>query len=102
MPGDWQPASCSRWLKATIRPAEKKAERKGSTFAELAEDYVNRYAKKKTIMVQADALVHKHLSRVGKLPATDITRADVKAVMARVTAPIVANQVLAAASAMFS
>lgn len=84
--------------------AEKKAERNGSTFAELAEDYVNRYAKKKNkSWSQADALVHKHLiPRWGKLPATDITRADVKAVMARVTAPIVANQVLAAASAIFS
>ena len=38
----------------------------------------------------------------GKLKASAITRADVRAMMIRIEAPIVANQVLAAASAIFS
>ena len=42
------------------------------------------------------------LPRWGKLKATAITRADVRAVMIRIDAPIVANQVLASASAIFS
>ena len=42
------------------------------------------------------------LPRWGKLKASAITRADVRAVMIRIDAPIVANQVLAAASAIFS
>ena len=42
------------------------------------------------------------LPRWGKLKASAITRADVRAVMVRIDAPIVANQTLAAASAIFS
>ena len=46
---------------------------------------------------------HQHLlPRWGKLKAHAITRADVRAVMLRIDAPIVANQVLASASAIFS
>ena len=84
--------------------AEKKAERQGSTFAELAEAYVERYAKKKNkSWPQADRLVRKHLiPRWGKLTAASITRADVKAMMSRMAAPIVANQTLAAAGAIFA
>jgi hypothetical protein len=52
---------------------------------------------------QADALVRKHLLlRWGKLRAADISRSDVKAMMVRIEAPIVSNQTLAAASAIFS
>ena len=81
--------------------AEKKAERQGSTFAELAEAYVERYAKKKNkSWPQADKLVRKHLlPRWGKLQVANITRTDVKTMMTRIAAPIVANQTLAAASA---
>ena len=84
--------------------AEKKAERQGNTFAELAQAYVDRYAKKKNkSWQQADKLVRKRLiPRWGKLPAAGITRADVKAMMSRIAAPIVANQTLAAASAIFT
>jgi integrase len=84
--------------------AEKKAERQGSTFAELAEAYVERYAKKKNrSWPQADKLVRKHLlPRWGKLPANSIARADVKTMMSRMAAPMVANQTLAAASAIFA
>jgi integrase len=52
---------------------------------------------------QAAALVARHLiPKWGKLQATTITRSDVKAVMAKIEAPVLANQVLAAASAIFS
>jgi integrase len=83
--------------------ADKKAER-GSTFGDLAKAYVERYAKKKNkSWQQADKLVRKNLiPKWGKLQANSITRADVKAMVARIAAPIVANQTLAAASAIFS
>ena len=38
----------------------------------------------------------------GKLKAADITRVDVKAMMARIEAPVLANRTLAAASAIFA
>ncbi|MGA9455393.1 MAG: integrase arm-type DNA-binding domain-containing protein [Pseudolabrys sp.] len=84
--------------------AEKKAERGGSTFAELAQAYVERYAKKKNkSWTQADKLVRKNvIPKWGKLPVNSITRADVKAMLGRIAAPTVANQTLAAASAIFS
>jgi integrase len=84
--------------------AEKKAERIGGTFADLAERYVEQYAKRKNkSWPQAAALVARHATpRWGKLQATTITRGDVKQMMARIEAPIVANQTLAAVSAIFS
>src|ERR1019366_3036735 len=84
--------------------AKKKAERSKGTFEELATRYVEEHAKRRNrSWKQADALVHKHLlPRWGKLKATDVARSDVKAMMTRIAAPIVANQVLAAASAIFS
>ena len=52
---------------------------------------------------QADALIGRHvLPRWAKLQASTITRGDVKAMMARIDAPIAANQVLAATSAIFT
>src|SRR5262245_1154701 len=84
--------------------AERKAERGAGTFADLAGQYVELHARKHNkSWRQADALVRKHLlPRWGKLKAAAITRADVRAVMIRIEAPIVANQTLAAASAIFS
>jgi integrase len=84
--------------------AERRAERGAGTFAELAERYVEEYAKRKNkSWRQADALVRKHLlPRWGKLNAKSITRSDVRAMMGRIEAPVVANQVKAAASAIFS
>jgi integrase len=84
--------------------AERKAERSRGTFAELAEAYVERHAKKNNkSWRQADALVRRHLiPKWGKLQAADVARADVRAMMARIEAPVLANQVLAAASAIFS
>ena len=58
------------------------------------------YAKKRNkSWKQADTLVQRYLlPRWGKLQAATITRADVRAMMARIEAPVLANQVLAAAS----
>jgi integrase len=84
--------------------ADKKAERGAGTFAELAAKYVEQYAKKHNkSWQQADALVRRHaIPRWGKLQASTITRGDIKQMMARIEASIVANQTLAALSAIFS
>ena len=84
--------------------AEKRAERGAGTFAELAERYVEHYAKRRNkSWAQADKLIHRHaLPRWGKLQAASINRADVRAMMSRIEAPVLANQVLAAVSAVFS
>ena len=79
-------------------------ERLAGTFADLAGQYVELHAKRRNkSWPQAAALVRKHLlPRWGKLKASAITRADVRAIMVRIEAPIIANQVLASASAIFS
>jgi integrase len=82
--------------------AEKRAARGTGTFAAIATRYVEDYARKRNkSWRQADALVRRHL-----LPAwgslTSITRADVRTLMGKIDAPIVANQVLASASAIFT
>jgi integrase len=84
--------------------AEKKAERSAGTFADLATKYVDQYAKRNNkSWAQAEALVRRHaLPRWGKLQASSITRGDVKTMMAKIEAPSVANQTLAAVSAIFS
>ena len=84
--------------------AERRSERGRGTFAELAEKYVERHAKKHNkSWRQGEALVRRYLIPPwGKVPAAGITRADVKAMMGKVDAPILANQVLAAASAIFT
>jgi integrase len=84
--------------------AEKKAERGAGTFADLAGKYVEDYAKEHNkSWRQADALVRRFaLPRWAKLQASSITRGDVKTMMAKIKAPVVANQTLAAVSAIFS
>jgi len=83
--------------------AEKRAQRSKGTFEELAVRYVEHAERRNKSWRQAHALVRRHLlPRWGKLQVSTITRADVKAMMARVTAPIVANQTLMAASAIFN
>ena len=66
--------------------------------------YVEQHAKKHNkSWKQADALVRRYaLPRWGKLQASTITRGDVKALMARIEAPMLANQTLAAVSAIFT
>jgi integrase len=83
--------------------AERRAARGADTFEDLATRYRKYSETKNKSWKQADALVRRHLQpRWSKLRAADITRSDVKTMMARINAPIVANQVLAAASAIFS
>jgi integrase len=62
------------------------------------------YAKRRNkSWAQADKLIRRHaLPRWGKLQAASIGRADVRAMMSRIEAPVLANQVLAAVSAVFS
>jgi integrase len=83
---------------------ERKAARSAGTFAEVAERYREEHAKKRNkSWEQADYLVRRHLLPAwGRLSAKSIARSDVRAVMGRITGPSVANQVLAAASAIFS
>jgi integrase len=83
------------------------AERMSSRNADSFEDVVIRYRKyaagKNKSWLQPDKLVRKHLLPYwAKLRAADVSRSDVKAMMARLDAPIVANQTLAAAGAIFS
>jgi integrase len=84
--------------------AERRAKRSAGTFADLAAQYLELHAKRHNkSWRQADALVRKHLiPRWGHLQAVAITRADVRAMMLRIEAPMLANQVLVAASAIFS
>jgi integrase len=84
--------------------AERKAERSCGTFGELAHAYRDRHAKKHNkSWRQAAALVDRHLMpRLGNLKASNIGRADVRLVIDKIDAPILANQVLAAASAIFT
>jgi integrase len=84
--------------------AEKKAERGAGTFADLHANYLEQHAKRHNkSWAQADALIQRHvLPRWGKLQASSITRGDVKQMMAKIEAPIAANQTLAAISAVFT
>ena len=83
--------------------AERKAERGSGTFADLAARYLEHAKKHNKSWPQAAALVARHaIPRWGKLQASAITRGDIKATMARIEAPITANQVLASVSAIFS
>src|SRR4029077_7471007 len=84
--------------------AEKKAQRGAGTFGELHARYLEEHAKRRNkSWPQADALIRRNIMpRWGKLDASTITRGDVKAMMARIEAPSVANQVLAACSAVFT
>jgi integrase len=82
--------------------ADRVAERGHGTFAELAERYLNEYAKKHNkSWKQADFLVRKYLlPKWAKL--CSVTRRDVEVMHASIEKPILANQVIAAASAIFS
>jgi len=84
--------------------AEKRARRNAGTFGELASRYVEDHAKRHNkSWRQADALVRRYLlPGWGKLEAKAINRSDVRLAIGRIAAPVLANQVLAAASAIFS
>jgi hypothetical protein len=84
--------------------ADRLALRGRGSFEQVAARYVAEHAKKRNkSWRQADALVIKYLlPRWAKLDIGSIRKADVKAAIAAITAPVLANQVLAAASAVFS
>jgi len=84
--------------------ADRAAERGAGTFADLADKYVEQYAKKNNrSWPQAAALVRRFaIPRWGKLPASAVTRGDIKQMMARIEGGVIANQTLAAVSAIFS
>ena len=80
--------------------AERKAQRMTGTFADLLSQYVELHAKSHNKLVEAGRPCGRRhlLPRWGALKAAAISRADVRAMKARIVAPIVANQVLAAGS----
>jgi integrase len=85
--------------------ADRRAQRGVGTFADLADRYLEQYAKRHNKSWKpSDAMVRRCLlPRWGKLQVNTITRADVKAIIASLAAtPVLANQVLAAASVIFS
>jgi integrase len=83
--------------------AERKAERGAGTFADLAARYVEIAKRKNKSWRQGARLVERYATpRWGKLQAATIARADVKAMLARIEAPVLQNQVLASVSAIFS
>src|SRR5262249_16227567 len=84
--------------------ADRLALRGRGSFEQVAQRYVEEHARKRNkSWRQADALVARCLlPRWAKLDIGNIRRGDVKAAMAAITAPVLANQVLAAASAVFS
>jgi integrase len=85
--------------------AEKAAERGTGTFGELALRYRNEYAAKRNkSWKQPAALIDRYvLPHWAKLRPAEIKRADVTRILARLDdTPALANQVLAAVSAMFS
>jgi integrase len=74
------------------------------TFAELHERYLTEFAKRKNkSWRQADRLIRRYvLPKLGKIEAASITRADIRATVGRIAAPILANQVLKSTGAVFS
>jgi integrase len=85
--------------------AERRAEERGTgTFEELHTRYVEEHAKRHNkSWKQAEFLVRRYAtSHWGKMKAANITRADVRAMMGRINGPVLANQVLASVSAVFS
>jgi integrase len=85
-------------------PAAEKRAAHGGTFGELAERYAREHSSRHNkSWVQADRLTRRYLlPRWGRLQPAAITRGDVRAMMASIAAPILANQVLASCSGIFS
>jgi integrase len=87
--------------------AEKAAGRQATTFGELAKRYVEEHAKvRNRSWRQADKLVRSYLlPSWARLTVKDLRRADVRRIFNQLTNDghlVLANQVLAAASAIFS
>jgi integrase len=86
--------------------AERQAERGAGSFAELADRYLEarlKAGKRVKSYKHARHLVERWLlPRWGKLDAGTITRVDVEKLHEKITAPVLANRVLAAASPIFN
>ena len=83
--------------------AERRALRFGGTFADLAARYREVAKRKNKSWSQAASLIDRYvMPRFGKLAAKDISGSDMKSLHASIAAPILANQVLLNASAIFS
>jgi len=93
----------SRVAKGEDPVADKRAHR-GATFEEVHKRYVDeRASKRNKSWRQADALIRRYiLPNLGKLPMKDISRAYVATAVGRVKAPVLYNQVLKSASAVFN
>jgi integrase len=83
---------------------DRLALRNRGTFEQVAKRYLEEHAKKHNkSWRQTDALVTRYLKpRWAQLDIGSIRKADVKAAIAAIAAPVLANQVLAAASPIFS
>ena len=84
--------------------AERRAERSADTFGQLAGRYLEEHAKRRNRSWRKPRrLVERFaLPPWADRPAKAISRADVKAVIARIKAPYTANATLASLSAIFS
>jgi integrase len=73
-------------------------------FADVHERYLKEHAQKRNkSWRQADALIKRNvLPQMGRREITTISRADIRKLLARIKAPSVANQTLAAVSAVFT
>jgi hypothetical protein len=84
--------------------AERRTGRQAVSFGTLAERYRKEYAMRKNkSWKQAAGLIDRYVLPTWKdIAAATITRSDVRALFGKIAAPIQANQVLAAMSAVFS
>jgi hypothetical protein len=86
------------------RLAARQAERTQGTFGELADRYLVEHAKRNNkSWPQARKLVERYLlPRWKNRKVEDITRSEVRLLISQIAAEVLANQVLASASAVFS
>jgi integrase len=84
--------------------SERAALNAADTFERLHTRYVNDHARKHNkSWQQADTLIKRYvLPRLGKLKAQAISRAQIKELFGAIDRPVLANQVLAAISAVFT
>jgi integrase len=85
--------------------AERRARHQSTTtFGTLASRYVEEHAKRKNKSYrQADTLIRRYVLPVwAELDASAITRSDVRSLLGKINGPVLANQVLASASAIFT
>jgi integrase len=81
----------------------KKVLQRNITFGDLHKQYVTFAAKERKAWKQPDRLIRRYvLPKWGKIEAASITSADVRAMTTKIAAPILARQVLMAASAIYT